>query len=146
MDDLLSEGFTGLDIEEHVLSLDVLKPILLDEPFINENFTFPGFKELKSFEPLIEVHSEVSMSSDSSLGGLGFVSPVKDYLFKDKGYYLRSCSKIVSSGVMNVAHPGVMVDAYPRVYVCLQEKDPIVSLEHQSGALRAVAAHSRFSP
>ena len=26
------------------------------------------------------------------------------------------------------------------------EKDPNVSLEHQTGALRAVAAHSRFSP
>ena len=51
-----------------------------------------GLKELKSFEPLMEVHSEVSMSLDSSsLGGLGFVSHVKYFLFKDKGYFLKSC-------------------------------------------------------
>ena len=94
----------------------------------------------------MEVHSEVSMSSDSSLGGLGFVSPVKDYLFKDKGYYLRSCSKNILTGVMNKAHTGVLVGAYPRVSICLHEKNPNVYLEHQSEALRAVAAHSRFSP
>ena len=105
-----------------------------------------GLKELKSFEPLMEVHSEVSLSSDSSKGGSGFVSPMKDYLFKDKGYYLRSCSKNVETGVMNKAHTGVLMGAYPRVSVCLHEKDPNVSLEHQSGALRAVADLSRFSP
>ena len=49
MDGLLPKGFSGLHIEEQFLSLDVLKPIVLDEPFIDENFTFPGFKELESF-------------------------------------------------------------------------------------------------
>ena len=58
VDVLKSEGFTSLEIEEQVLSLDVLKPILLDEPFINEKFTFPGFKELNYFAPLMEVLSK----------------------------------------------------------------------------------------
>ena len=49
VEDLLSKGFLGHDIEEQFLSLDVLKPIVLDEPFIDENFTFPGFIELESF-------------------------------------------------------------------------------------------------
>ena len=146
MDVLKSEGFMSLEIEEQVLSLDVLKPIILYEPFFNENFTFLGFKELNSFDPLMEVFSKVSLRSDSTLGGLGFVSPVKVNLIKEKGYYLKSCSKVDSSRVKDVAHPGVMVDAYHGVFVNLQEKDPFVSLEHQSGALRAMAAHYRFSP
>ena len=94
----------------------------------------------------MEVFSEVSLRSDSTFGGLGFVSPVKFNLIKEKGYYLKSCSKDDPSGVKDVAHPGVMVDAYPGVYVNFQERDQVVSLEHQSGALRVVSAHSRFSP
>ena len=59
----------------------------------------------------------MSSRSDSTLGGLGFVSPVKINLIKEKVYYLKSCSKADSSGVKDVAHLGVMVDAYPRVSV-----------------------------
>ena len=45
---------------------------------------------------------------------------------------------------MNKAHTGVLMGAYPRVSV--HEKDPNVSLEFQTRALRAVASLSRFSP
>ena len=143
VDDLLSEGFTGLDIEEQVLTLDVLKPIVLDEPFINENFNFPGFNDLKTFEPLME-NQFVSKCSDFSLCGLGFVSPMKDYFSKAKGYFLISCSKNVVTGVVNKAQPGVLMGTNHRVFV-LHKMDPI-SMEHQSGALRAAKSLSRVSP
>ena len=73
--------------------MDALKPMNLDGPYLKENFTFPRFKDLKYYEPLLEVQSEDSIPS---LGGLGFVSPVKVY--KDKGYFLRSCAKTGGSG------------------------------------------------
>ena len=126
--------------------MDVLKPLILAKPSFNEKFTFPGFKELNSFGPLMEVFSDVSLRPDSTLGGLGFVSPVKVNLIKEKGYYLRSCSKADPSRVKDVSHPGVMVNVYPGVSINFQERDQVVSLEHQSGELRVVAAHSRFSP
>ena len=47
--------------------------------------------------------------------------------------------------ILNKAHSGVLMGENPRVSVCLHEKDPNFSLEHQTGALRAVASHSRFS-
>ena len=122
--------------------MDVLKPIVLDKPFIDENFNFPGFNDLKPFESLMENQS-VSKNSDFSLCGLGFVSPVKEYLFKDKGYFLRSRSKNVMTGVLKEAHSGVLMGTNPRVSI-LHEKDPI-SLDHQSGALR-VESQSRCSP
>ena len=97
-DGLLPKSVLSLDIEEQ-FSLDALKPMNLDGPYLKENFTFPRFKDLKYYEPLLEVQLEYSILTVPSLGGLGIVSLVKDY--KDKGYYLRSCAKIVGSGVMN---------------------------------------------
>ena len=88
--------------------MDVLKPIVLDKPFIDENFNFPRFNDLKTFEPLMENRS-VSKNSDFSLCCLGFVSPVKYFLPKDKGYFLRSCSKNVGTGVLNKAQSGVLM-------------------------------------
>ena len=110
--------------------MDVLKPLILAKPSFNEKFTFPGFKELNSFGPLMEVFSDVSLRPISTLGGLGFVSPVKVNSIKEKGYYLRSCSKVDSFGLKVVAHPGVMVDAHPGVSVNFQERDHDVSLVH----------------
>ena len=134
MEDPLSNVSLDHDMEDQYLSLDVLKPIVLDKPFIDENFNFPGFNDLKPFESLME-NQFVSKNSDFSLCGLGFVSPVKDYLFKDKGYFLRSCSKNVGSGVLNKAQSGVLKGTNTRGSV-LHEKDPI-SMEYQFGPLRA---------
>ena len=80
----------------------------LDGPYLKENFTFPRFKDLKYYEPLLEVQSEDSIPS---LGGLGFVSPVKVY--KNKGYYLRSCAKIVGLGVLK---KGVLKKVQPSFF------------------------------
>ena len=109
-DDFLPKKNLGLDVEEQ-FSLDALKPMNLDWPCFKENFTFPGFKDLKSYEPLLEVQSEDSRFTVPSLGGLGFVSPVKDY--KDKGYYLRSCAKIVGLGVLKKVQPSFFYGCKP---------------------------------
>ena len=105
----------------------------LDGPYLKENFTFPRFKDLKYYEPLLEVQLEDSIPS---LGGLGFVSPVKVY--KNKGYYLRSCAKIVGSGVLNKVQPGFLMGVNHRESFYPLEKDLNVQLEYHSRALRAV--------
>ena len=102
VDDLIPKSFLGLDFEEQ-FSLDALKPMNLDGPYFKENFIFLRFKDLKSHEPLLEVQSEDSRLTVPSLGGLGFVFPIKDY--KDKGYYLISCAKTGRSSILNKVQP-----------------------------------------
>ena len=108
----------------------------LDGPYLKENFTFPRFKDLKYYEPLLEVQLEDSILTVPSLGGLGFVSTVKVY--KNKGYYLRYCAKIVGSGVLNKVQPGFLMGVNHRASFCPLEKDLNVKLEYHSRALKAV--------
>ena len=113
--------------------------MLLDQ----ENFTFPGFNDLKSFATPLEEKSEDSRFIVPSLCGLGFVSPVKD--FKDKGHFLRSCVKAGESGVLKKIQPGFMMGDFDRATLCPLEKDITVHLENHIGALRAVKAPTRVS-
>ena len=48
-------------------------------------------------------------------------------------------------GVLNKVQSGFLMGANHRASVCLHEKDPNVTLEHQSRTLRALEAHSRVS-
>ena len=136
MVDQNSKKNSGLGTDDY----EVLKPLDLDKPF---NFTFPGYKDLNSFDPLLEAQEGVFRLSESSLGGLGFVSPVKDS--KEKGYFLRSSSQKVVTGVLDKTQSGVVIGDNLRDSVCSHEKDLDFKLDHLSGTLRAVEALSRVS-
>ena len=89
---------------------------------------------------MMEVIADECLIPETTLGGLGFVSPVKVNPIKEKGYFRRPCSKVEvdSIGVKAIDHLGVSSHFQVREHVC--------SLDHQSWALRAVFSHSRFSP
>ena len=66
VDDQTPKSFSGLGTDEQ-LCYEALKPLDLDGPF-KDNFTFPGYKEFNSFEPLLEAQAGFFRLLESSLG------------------------------------------------------------------------------
>ena len=135
---------------EQVLTMDALKSLHLTNFSNNDECIYPLFKYLKHVGSLPEeVNPEEIILPESSLGGLGFVSPVKVNLFKEYGYFLRCCTKVkvdlIGVNDVDICFPGVSsfsqgFGGHPLVV------EPVCSLDHQSGALREVYALSRVLP